>query len=210
MDVSSSTPLLSRLRGVFLPRGSCFWHRGRWASPSLCDAPGPNVADVTAQLATSRKAMKGSPSLSRKMSPMLWRNCNWPSCTSHSSQREDRGGCRVGRLLACGLVNPTTNRKTAKQNGTMTEAHQDQRTSIPPRQPRAIINAEIKPKLQLKLCFRQREREINVLLRRRRLGAFGAFTLCPETNRLVPSRHVQDPVRVDVESDFNLRHATWR
>ena len=76
-----------------------------------------------------RENMKGSPSLFRKMSPLLWRNCNWPPCTSHSSQREDRGGCRVGRLLACGLVNTTTNRKTTKQNGTMTEAHQDQRTS---------------------------------------------------------------------------------
>ena len=42
------------------------------------------------------------------------------------------------------------------------------------------------------------------------LSAFCAFTLCPETNRLVPGRHVQDPVRVNVESDFNLRHATWR
>ena len=37
------------------------------------------------------------------------------------------------------------------------------------------------------------------------LGAFGALTLCPETNR-----HVQDPVRVDVESDFDLRQETWR
>ena len=27
--------------------------------------------------------------------------------------------------------------------------------------------------------------------------------------RHVPSRHVQDPVRVDVESDFNLRRDTW-
>ena len=73
--------------------------------------------------------MKGSPSLFRKMSPLLWRNCNWPLCTGHSSQREDKGGCRAGRLLACGLVNPTTNRKTTKQNGSMTRAHQDQRTS---------------------------------------------------------------------------------
>ena len=32
----------------------------------------------------------------------------------------------------------------------------------------------------------------------------------PETNRLIPSRHVQDPVRFDVEGDFNLRQATWR
>ena len=48
-------------RGVFLPRGSYFWHRGRWASPSLWDALGPNVGDVIAQLATSREAMKGSP-----------------------------------------------------------------------------------------------------------------------------------------------------
>ena len=28
--------------------------------------------------------------------------------------------------------------------------------------------------------------------------------------RLVPGRHVQHPVRVDVNSDFNLRQATWR
>ena len=26
----------------------------------------------------------------------------------------------------------------------------------------------------------------------------------------VPGRHVQDPVRVDVNSDFNLRQVTWR
>ena len=45
-----------------------------------------------------------------------------------------------------------------------------------------------------------------------RLGAFGAFTLCPETNRLVQGRNVQDPVRVYVESDLNLRQVTrrWR
>ena len=73
--------------------------------------------------------MKGSPSLFRKMSPLLWCNCNWPPCTGHSPQREDKGGCRAGRLLACGLVNPTINGKTTKQNGTMTKAHQDQRTS---------------------------------------------------------------------------------
>ena len=67
------------------------------------------------------------------------------------------------------------------------------------------------------LCFRQRESEINAVeqgvdlngrLRIRRQGALGAFTLCPETNRLVPGIHVQDPVRVDVKSD--LRQATWR
>ena len=88
--------------------------------------------------------------------PLLWCNRKWPPCTGHSSQREDKGGCRAGRLLACGLVNPTTNRKTAKQNGTM--AHQDQRARKSPGLPRAIINIEAKPKLQLKLCFRQRER----------------------------------------------------
>ena len=33
---------------------------------------------------------------------------------------------------------------------------------------------------------------------------------CPETVRLVPGRNVEDPVRVDVESHFNLRQVTRR
>ena len=61
---------------------------------------------------------------------------------------EFTAGCRAGRLLACGLVNQTTNRKRAKQKRTMTEAHQNQRTSTSPGLPTAI-NAEVKPKLQL-------------------------------------------------------------
>ena len=48
------------------------------------------------------------------------------------------------------------------------------------------------------------------VLRERRQGAFGAFTLCPETNRLVLGRYDQHPVRVDIEGDVNLKHTTWR
>ena len=55
----------------------------------------------------------------------------------------------------------------------------------------------------LELCFRHQEREINE-------GAFGAFAMCPDTNRLVRGRYVQDPVRVDIEGDVNLKNTTWR
>ena len=52
-------------------------------------------------------------------------------------------------LPACGFTNPTTNWKTTKQNGIMTKAHQDQRTSKSPRQPKVTNNTNAKPKLQL-------------------------------------------------------------
>ena len=110
--------LASRSLGFTKPVG-CTWTQRR------------RTSIVMARLAISRKAkslalkaewaVKGSPSLFHKMS-LLWCNCNWPQCTGTSSQREDKGGCRAGRLLACGLVNPTTNKKTTKENGTMTKA----------------------------------------------------------------------------------------
>ena len=67
----------------------------------------------------------------------------------------------------------------------------------------------------LKLCFRQQEKSMPS----KRESIF--LVACVEecwvrlacshcVNRLVPGRHVQDPVRVNVESDFNLRQATWR
>ena len=82
-----------------------------------------------------------------------------------------------------------------------------------------------------KLCFRQEEREINAVekgvdlngrLRKRRQGAY-SHCVVRQTDLLVRDgnlvglasgfvlgKHVPDPVRVDVKSDFNLRHATWR
>ena len=63
----------------------------------------------------------------------------------------NKGGCRAGRL-----VNPITNWKTTKQNGTTTKAHQNQCTSRSPRYPRTSIDAEAKPKLQLNLFITDR------------------------------------------------------
>ena len=45
--------------------------------------------------------------------------------TSQVASRRNEGGCRAGHLFACGPVNPITNWKTMKQNGTMAKARQN-------------------------------------------------------------------------------------
>ena len=65
----------------------------------------------------------------------------------------------------------------------------------------------------LELCFRQQEKSMSSKKKSISLVAcvkedkvrLGTFTLCPETN---DSSQAYALERVDVESDFNLRHAT--
>ena len=60
---------------------------------------------------------------------------NWVGEPRDHVQVASRGykdRCRAGRLFACALVNPITNWKTTKHNGTMAKAHQNQRTSKSP------------------------------------------------------------------------------
>ena len=52
-----------------------------------------------------------------------------PKDHSQVASRRNEGGCHAGHLFACGLVNPITNWKTMKQNGTMAKARQNQCTS---------------------------------------------------------------------------------
>ena len=84
----------------------------RWTCPCFRDTSLDDVQGVTRNLASA---------------PLLWCNHNWTPCTGHSTQREDKGGCRAGGLLACGLVNPTTNRKRDEA-----ERDHDQRTRKSP------------------------------------------------------------------------------
>ena len=52
-----------------------------------------------------------------------------PGDHCRGASKGNKDVCRTGRLLAGGLVNPITNWKTTKQNGTMTKANQNQRMS---------------------------------------------------------------------------------